>query len=79
MLVVIHDTEAESEAQQAADLVNHLAVHDGNAEYTATTTRWDTPKEMLDGKWSTQCCACSDYTGLTTKEYDPADYPAAEE
>ena len=79
MRVVIHLTEAESEAQQAMDLVCHLATHNNNPEYTAQTTRWCTPKEMLDGRWSTQCCPDGDYEGLTTKEYDPVDYPAPDE
>ena len=44
MDVVLHLTEAESEAQQAADLVVHLASHSDPA-YVAGTAKWDIPKE----------------------------------
>ena len=78
MNLVVHLTEAESEAQQAADLVVHLASHSDPA-YVAGTTRWDNPKERLDGKWTTVVHPEVDYTGKTVVTYDASDYPILEE
>jgi hypothetical protein len=75
---VVFDTEAEAEAQQAIDLVAHLAVHNDNPDYTAQTTRWATPDQRLDGKWAYPVCDNQDYTGFTVELYDPANYPVEE-
>lgn len=73
MQEVVFDTEAEAEAQQAIDLVCHLA-HHTDPEYTAQTTRWAVPRQRLDGKWAYPICTHQDYTGFTVEEYDPANY-----
>jgi hypothetical protein len=73
MTEVIFNTEAEAEARQALDLVDHLAVHNTDP-YSAQTTRWAIPKQRLDGKWAYPTCEHSDYDGLIVEVYDPANY-----
>jgi hypothetical protein len=76
--VVVFDTEAEAESQQALDLIEHLKTH--NTEpYKSQTTRWSIPRQRLDGKWTYPICEHQDYTGMTLEEYDPSDYPSVEE
>lgn len=75
---VVFNTEAEAEARQAMDLIDHLAVH-ADPSYVAGTTRWAVPQQRLDGKWAYPCCQHSDYTGLTVEEYDPNNYSQLEE
>jgi hypothetical protein len=74
---VVFDTEAEAEAQQALDLVDHLEAHN-EEPYRSQTIRWATPRQRLDGKWAYPCCDHSDYTGMTTEPHDPANYPTEE-
>ena len=78
MQVVIFDTEAEAEAQQALDLVEHFKTHT-DAKYRAETTRWANPRERLDGKWDYQICEHQDYTGMTLQEFNAEDYMIEEE
>lgn len=71
---MIFDTEAEAEAQQALDHACNIAVRN-DPNYVADTTRWATPRQRLDGKWAYECCPHSDYTGMTTEEFDASNYP----
>jgi hypothetical protein len=74
MTEVVFTTEAEAEAQQAIDLVDHLAVHDTDP-YSSQTTRWAIPKQRLDGKWAYPTCEHSDYTGLTVETFNENPQP----
>lgn len=71
-------TEAEAEAQQEKDLVEHFKHHAG-VEYQKQTTRWATPVQRLDGKWAYPICDHQDYGGITLEDIDPANYPTPEE
>jgi len=77
MQEVVFNTEAEAEAQQALDLVCHLA-HHNDEPYASQTTRWAEPRERLDGKWAYPCCEHQDYSGMTVEDYDPNNYPTEE-
>jgi len=74
-------SEAEAEARQALDLIEHLSHHNDNPAYTEQTTRWATPVERLDGKWAYPACAHVDYAslGITLEDIDPSNYPVPEE
>lgn len=76
--VVIFNTQLEAETQQGLDLAAHLLAHTG-AAYQAGTTRWDTPKLRLDGKWDYRTCDHQDYTGMTTQAHNNDDYAIEEE
>lgn len=78
MQEVVFNTQAEAEARQALDLVDHLATHNDNPDYTAQTIRWAVPQERLDGKWAYPTCPDSNYDGLTVEQYDPNNYPKEE-
>lgn len=72
--VVVFDTFAEAEAQQALDYEVYIAsIEDG--EYKAQTTEWAAPIERIDGKWDYPVCPNQDYTGLTLEDFDANNYP----
>ena len=80
--VVVFETQAEYEAQQALDHICNVAckkLEDYSADWFATTIRWAVPVERLDGKFDYGLCPYQDYTGLTVEEYDKANYPEPEE
>jgi len=74
MNVVVFNTEAEAETRQVADLICHLEYYN-DPVYVSHTTRWDTPLQRNDGKWTIACCEEFDYTGETIDTFDIADYP----
>lgn len=45
------------------------------ADYRAQTTRWDTPRQRIDGLWGVLCHPDYDYTGMTVVPFDKANYP----
>jgi hypothetical protein len=71
---VVFNTEAEAETQQALDLACYLE-HHNTEPYKSQTTRWDVPKERLDGKWAYNCCPMQDYSGMIVEPYDESNYP----
>lgn len=63
---------AAHKAHRLEDEPEKLAWHPG-------TIRWKIAKQRLDGKWGAKCCGNFDYSGYTTEEHDPANYPVEEE
>jgi len=78
MDVVVFDTEAEANTQQDLDYTCWMESHSGG-NYIAGTTRWATPKERLDGKWSYPKCEGQTYVGITIETFDPANYAQPDE
>lgn len=75
---VVFNTEAEAEAQQALDLVEHFKFHTCQI-YQSKTNRWAVPRQRLDGRWAYPCCEHQDYTGFTVEPCDPSNYPSEDE
>jgi hypothetical protein len=72
-LEVVFDTEAEAEAQQAIDLQIHFTTNTCPI-YQSQTSRWDTPRQRIDGKWAYYTHPLQDYTGMTVEAYNPENY-----
>jgi hypothetical protein len=69
----VFNTEAEAETNQVAALASHKAVHN-DEPYATQTTKWDIPRNRLDGKWAVDTCEHFDYTGYTVEDYNVSNY-----
>lgn len=68
---VIFDTQVEADTQVALDLAKYLENHN---DVGYVCSKWDTPRQRIDGKWDYLACEDQDYTGFTLEDFDLSNY-----